>query len=356
MQNSPSYNLYKFHIYTLKLDTIFWHCKTNSEYFWTRVYVHIRVLYVGSICCLMGRFLQNGMWQMLLCCACLHYSDVMMDAMASQITSPTIVYSTVYSGADQRKYQSFASLPFVRGIQRWPVNSSHKGPVKRKMFPFDDVIMVYVCIPCLTLVWQTYYHSLSKISDCVFLFCFSLGWYNWCPFECFTLAYIYSSSAKCITFTKRLRCYKVEVVFDGVRSAGFCWTDSCLADKFRPGIIGPESMTIGCERTTNGSLDWRSRGPVRSFNRHGSVMDIQGGLQKHGTLCWDYQGTPQNYDEVYHNLIIVSIPYQDCFSIIVDCVISKKGASAVVWLTNDSLQFKTSLAMERSRWLMTHCA
>ena len=44
-----------------------------------------------------------------------HYSDVIMGAMASQITSLAIVYSTVYSGADQRKHQSSASLAFVWG-------------------------------------------------------------------------------------------------------------------------------------------------------------------------------------------------------------------------------------------------
>ena len=44
-------------------------------------------------------------------------------------------------GADQRIHQSCASLAFVRGIHRWPVNSPPKGPVTRKMFPFDDVIM-----------------------------------------------------------------------------------------------------------------------------------------------------------------------------------------------------------------------
>ena len=70
-----------------------------------------------------------------------HYNDVIMGAMASQITSLTIVCSTVYSGTDKRKHQSSASLAFVRGIHRWPVNSPHKGPVTRKMFPFDDVIM-----------------------------------------------------------------------------------------------------------------------------------------------------------------------------------------------------------------------
>ena len=69
-----------------------------------------------------------------------HYNDVIMGTIASQITSPTIVYSTVYSDADQRKHQSSASLAFVRGIHRGPVNSPHKWPVTRKMFPFDDVI------------------------------------------------------------------------------------------------------------------------------------------------------------------------------------------------------------------------
>ena len=70
-----------------------------------------------------------------------HYSDVMMGAMAPQIMSITIVYSTVYSGADQGKYEWSASLAFVRGIYWWPLNSPHKWPVTRKMFPFDDVII-----------------------------------------------------------------------------------------------------------------------------------------------------------------------------------------------------------------------
>ena len=70
-----------------------------------------------------------------------HYNDVIMAAIASQITSLTIVYSTVYSGADQRKHQSSASLAFVRGIHRGQVISPHKWPVTRKTFPFDDVII-----------------------------------------------------------------------------------------------------------------------------------------------------------------------------------------------------------------------
>ena len=70
-----------------------------------------------------------------------HYDDVIMGTIASLITSLTIVYSTVYSDADHRKHQSSASLAFVRRIHRGPVNSPHKWPVPRKMFPFDDVIM-----------------------------------------------------------------------------------------------------------------------------------------------------------------------------------------------------------------------
>ena len=70
-----------------------------------------------------------------------HYCDDIMGAIAYQITNLAIVYWTVYSSADQRKNQSSASLAFVRGIHRWPANSPHKGPVTRKMFTFDDVIM-----------------------------------------------------------------------------------------------------------------------------------------------------------------------------------------------------------------------
>ena len=73
-----------------------------------------------------------------------HYDDVIMGATASQITSLTIVYWTVYSDADQRKHQSSASQAFVRGIHRGPKNSPHKWSVTRKMFPFDDFIMTFV--------------------------------------------------------------------------------------------------------------------------------------------------------------------------------------------------------------------
>ena len=64
-----------------------------------------------------------------------------MSAIAFQITGVSVVCSTVYSAVDQRKHQSSATLTFVTGINRSPVDSPHKGPVSRKMFQFDDVIM-----------------------------------------------------------------------------------------------------------------------------------------------------------------------------------------------------------------------
>ena len=76
-----------------------------------------------------------------------HYCDDMMGNVASQITSLTIVYTTVYSDADQSKHQSSETVAFVWGNHRGPVNSLQKWPVTRKMFPFDDVI-IYVTANC----------------------------------------------------------------------------------------------------------------------------------------------------------------------------------------------------------------
>ena len=78
-----------------------------------------------------------------------------MSAMVSQITSLTIVYSTVYSGTDQRKPQRSASLAFVREIHRWTVNAQHKGPLTQKMFPFDDVIMKPQLSQCQIGTWNS---------------------------------------------------------------------------------------------------------------------------------------------------------------------------------------------------------
>ena len=98
-----------------------------------------------------------------------------MGAIASQITSLTIVYSIVYSDTDQRKHQSSASLAFVRGIHQGLVNSPHKWPVTRKMFPFDDVIMNYAntvtadaMVPCVAK--SSAAMVLSRRDKCVLVF------------------------------------------------------------------------------------------------------------------------------------------------------------------------------------------
>ena len=96
-----------------------------------------------------------------------HYNDVIMSATASQITSLASVCSSVYSGVDQREHQSSASLAFVRGIHRWPVNSPHKWPLTRKKFPFDDVIMPQNNTARHKLcawIWTQETTSLAKIS------------------------------------------------------------------------------------------------------------------------------------------------------------------------------------------------
>ena len=93
-----------------------------------------------------------------------HNNDAIMISMAYQITSVSAVYSIVCSGADQRKHQSFTSLAFVRGIHRWPLNSPNKGPLTRKMFLFDDVIMRLSCASTENDIF--YLYRLTFIPTC----------------------------------------------------------------------------------------------------------------------------------------------------------------------------------------------
>ena len=115
----------------------------------------------------------------------LHCNDVIMSATASQFTSLAIVYSTVYSGADRRKHQSSASLAFVRGIKRWPVNSPHKRPVTRKLLPFDDDIMTWLIVS-----ENTHGHEWSDLAMIFFdggIIVIMIG-------ECFTRNHLMTSS------------------------------------------------------------------------------------------------------------------------------------------------------------------
>ena len=105
----------------------------------------------------------------------LHYCDAIMGTVASQITSLAILYTTVYPDADQSKHQSSASLAFVWGIHRGPVNSPHKRPVTRKMFPFDDVIMG----KGIWLLTQFHQRSLTDRSVFVSQGHFTLVIYSW---------------------------------------------------------------------------------------------------------------------------------------------------------------------------------
>ena len=90
-----------------------------------------------------------------------------MGAIASQITILTIVFSTVYLDTGQRKHQCSASLAFVRGIHRRAVNSPHKWPVTRKMFPFDDVILQW----SLTLLAYMYHRNREALNLFPAYFC-----------------------------------------------------------------------------------------------------------------------------------------------------------------------------------------
>ena len=90
-----------------------------------------------------------------------------MSAMTSQITSVSIIYSVVCSGANQRKRQSSASLAFVRRIHRWPVTSPHKESVLRKnvftWWRHHDLSRAYCVDAALTLsVWCQWIPSLNQ--------------------------------------------------------------------------------------------------------------------------------------------------------------------------------------------------
>ena len=95
-----------------------------------------------------------------------------MGAMASQITSLTIVYSTAHSGADQRKaprhWPLCGEFTGDRGIPRT------NGHEREKMFPFDDVITIGVC-PCACLLWCNRYIHTSTHAGYVQV-CIALLW------------------------------------------------------------------------------------------------------------------------------------------------------------------------------------
>ena len=112
-----------------------------------------------------------------------------MGSIASQITSLTVVYSTVYSDADKRKHQSSASLAFVWGIHWGPVNSPHKWAVTQKKFSFDDVTMHYSwlghdngmwCLPHFVLIRWKVMNYLINFPRYRFYYAIRTSSWNYC--------------------------------------------------------------------------------------------------------------------------------------------------------------------------------
>ena len=126
-----------------------------------------------------------------------HCNDDIMGAMASKITSLTIVYSTVYSGTDKIKHLSYASLAFVR----WPVT--------RKMFPFDYVIMTHWNSKVVHLQWHhrdgTCDNSVIQCRICGHLLTFTYCFTVLMTIECFKQGVSRLIDLKWITKRRRIQ-------------------------------------------------------------------------------------------------------------------------------------------------------
>ena len=99
-----------------------------------------------------------------------------VDSGACQITGNFTVCSTICSSTHQRIHQSSTSLAFVMGTPRWPVDSLHTGPVTRKIFSFDDVIMVYQMTSYIPSIFHCHIQCIYVVvftefmSACIFVF------------------------------------------------------------------------------------------------------------------------------------------------------------------------------------------
>ena len=148
---------------------------------------------------------------------CEHYNDFIMSVIASQITSLTIVFSTICSDADQRKHHSSVSLAFVRGIHRWPVNSPHKGPVTRKMFRWHHHDMHHT-VPQVTaklsswkLLFSVYLYVGSKAKMLMWM-----SYYAHDKLHCDVTSYTY------MAFCLSKPCLSNQCLFIKIKTAS-CW-------------------------------------------------------------------------------------------------------------------------------------
>ena len=106
-----------------------------------------------------------------------HYGDVIMCAMASQITSSAIVYATVYSGADQRKHQSSASLAFdfwKYCLQYVFVKSSNcsrcsdSKALRKRIYDKKESCLQNVCILISShKIWRLFFTTSKTPAQCL---------------------------------------------------------------------------------------------------------------------------------------------------------------------------------------------
>ena len=93
----------------------------------------------------------------------LHYNDVIMSAMASQITSLAIVYPTIYTGADKKKTSKLRVTGLSAGNSPVTGKFPAQWPATLKIFPFDDVIMCYH-------QWSLWWNAVTQHADWIFKF------------------------------------------------------------------------------------------------------------------------------------------------------------------------------------------
>ena len=222
-----------------------------------------------------------------------------MSVIASQITSLTIVYPSVYSGTDQRQHQSSASLAFVRGIHRWPVNSPHKGQVTWKMFPFDDVIMKQtpsICVYAIT-------NHAQRINNLKIILCYERGICHkrglcyWYRLACLRVGLTKGQCDLCITW-KTTTCMKLGLKCVGINvyqlswwrhqletfsvSLAFCAGNSPVTGEFPSQRPVTRSFDVSFDLRLNKRLSKQSWGwwfetPSRSLWRHRNVhVQIEG--------------------------------------------------------------------------------
>ena len=194
-----------------------------------------------------------------------------MSTMASHITSLTIVCSTVYSGADQRKHQSSASLAFVRGIHRPPVNSPHIGTVTRKSFHFMTSSWPFH-LPC---------SSTCLYSSSAFRFCFTPNFANyitlwdillWCLL--LLCGYLYLCQIK----ISHLKIRYLRVPNFKVVAIPWQWWE-CIMTAVLP---KPARWHTLCS-SSNALIPERSMEPMHTYRRHYYICRIS--HSRDGTSC-----------------------------------------------------------------------